>query len=85
MLQTKLGHSSPLHDGRNVPALKAAVLEVEKLINRLSKFPGPAAIETKERIKEDWRLGRDGIVKEPIRPGKMQKPRLTLDGHRMYP
>ena len=85
-LQKKLGHLSPLHDGRNVLALKAAVLEVEKLIGWLSKFPGPAAIETKERIKEDWKLGWDGIVKEPIRPGKVQRPRLILDGgRRMYP
>jgi hypothetical protein len=62
-----------------VLALKAAVLEVEKLIGRLSEFPGNAATRTKERIEKDWKLGWDGIVKEPIKPRKVQRPTLTLD------
>ncbi|KAF9647525.1 hypothetical protein BDM02DRAFT_3187952 [Thelephora ganbajun] len=66
-LQTKLGHSSPLHEDRSVLKLKAAVLEVERLIDRLSEFPGSAAIKTKERIKEDWKLGWDSIVKEGVK------------------
>ena len=79
-LQAKLGHSSPLHKDRDASALKAAVLEVEKLISdRLSEFPGTAAIRTKERIKEDWKLGWDGIVKEPAKGRKVQRPSLTLD------
>jgi len=59
--------------------MKAAVLEVGRLIDRLSEFPGPAAIKTKERIQDDWKLGRDGIVKEPFRARKVQRPKLTLD------
>lgn len=78
-LQEKLGPSSPFHDDRNVQALKAVVLEVEKLIGRLSEFPGNAATKMGERIKEDWKLGWDGIVKEPVRGRKVQKPELTLD------
>ena len=79
-LQTKLGHLSPFHNDRDVPALKAAVLEVGRLIDRLSEFPGNPATKTKERIKEDWELGWDGIVKEPVKCRKVvQKPELTLD------
>jgi len=59
--------------------LKAAVLEVGRLIDRLSEFPGPAAIRTKEVIKDDWKLGWDGIIKEPVRARKVQRPKLTLD------
>jgi hypothetical protein len=59
--------------------LKAAVLKVGKLIGRLSEFPGKAATKTEEGIKEDWKLGWDGIVKEPVRGRKVQKPELTLD------
>ena len=61
-LQTKLGSFSPFHDNRSASALRDAVLEVGELIERLSEFPGSAATETKESIKEDWRLGWDGIV-----------------------
>ena len=71
-LQMKLGHLSSLHEHRNVSALKAAVLEVERLIGRLSEFSGPAAMKTKERIEEDWKLGWDGIVKGPARTQKVQ-------------
>lgn len=78
-LQTKLGHSSPFHNDRNVLALKAAVLEVERLIGRLSEFPGNASTKTKDRIKEDWQLGWDGIVKESFKGRKVQKPKLNLD------
>ena len=60
-------------------ALKAAVSEVERLIGRLSEFPGPAATKTKERIKEDWKLGWDGIVKKPVRTRKIRRPELALD------
>ena len=70
---------SPLHDDRNTLALKAGVLEVEKLIDRVSEFPGNAATKVKERIKEDWKLGWDGIVKQPAEPRTKQKPKLTLD------
>ena len=66
VLQAKLGHSSSLHSHRNVSALKAAVLEVEGLIGRLSEFSGPAAMRMNERIEEDWKLGWDGIVKGPV-------------------
>ena len=59
--------------------MKAAVLEVERLIDRLSEFPGTAAIKTKERIEEDWRLGWCGIVKEPAKGRKVQRPKLALD------
>ena len=84
-LQAKLGHSSSLHEHPNVPALKAAVLEVGRLIDRLSEFSGPAAMKTKERIKEDWKLGWDGIVKGPAGARKLQRPKLTLDEEdRMY-
>ena len=78
-LQTKLGHSSSFHSDRNVPALKAAVLEVRKLIGRLSEFTGNAAVKTKDGIKDDWKLGWDGIVKELVKGRKGQKPTLTLD------
>jgi hypothetical protein len=44
--------------------LKAAVLEVGRLIDRLSEFSGSAAIKTKEQIEEDWKLGWSGIVKQ---------------------
>lgn len=85
-LQAKLGPSSSLHEHPNVPALKAAVLEVGRLIDRLSEFPGPAAMKTKEMIKEDWKLGWDGIVKGRAGARKVQRPRLTLDEEdRMYP
>jgi len=47
--------------------LKAAVLEVERLVGRLSEFPGPVEIKVKERIKDDWKLGWDGIIKEPVK------------------
>ena len=50
-LQMKLGHSSAIHDDRNVLALKAAVLEMGRLIDQLSEFPGTASMKTKERIK----------------------------------
>jgi len=69
--QTKLGHSSPLHKQRSVLALKGAVLEVERLIDRLSEFPGSGTV-AKTQIEEDWKLGWDGIVKEP------RAQRLTL-------
>ena len=78
-LQTRLGPSSPLHNSRDASALRAAVLEVGKLIGCLSEFPGTASIKTKERIKEDWKLGWDGIVKEPAKGRKVEKPKLTLD------
>ena len=78
-LRTKLTHLSPFHEDRNVPGLKAAVLEVGRLIDRLSEFPGKAATKTKEGIKEDWRLGWDGIVKEPANGRKVQRPKLALD------
>ena len=78
-LQKKLGPSSPFHKGRDASTLKAAVLEVEKLLDRLSEFPGTASTKTKERIAEDWKLGWHGIVKEPVKGRKVQKPELTLD------
>jgi len=59
--------------------LKAAVLEVERLIDQLLEFPGTAGIRTKERIKEDWKLGWDGIVKETVKSRKVQKPELARD------
>lgn len=40
------------------------MLEVERLIDRLSEFPGPGMV-AKTQIEEDWKLGWDGIVKEP--------------------
>ena len=80
----RLGHSSSLHEHHNVSTLKAAVLEVEKLIDRLSEFSGPAVIETKERIEDDWKLGWDGIVKEPVRARVVQRPKLTLDEGVLY-
>ena len=83
-LQMKLGHLSSLHERRNVSALKAAVLEVERLIGRLPEFSGPAAMKTKERIEEDWKLGWDGIVKGPARARKVQKPKLTLDEEDLF-
>ena len=78
-LKTRLGHSSPFHENRNVPALKAAVLEVEKLIDWLSEFTGTVAVKTKERIGADWKLGWDGIVKEPARGRRLQRPEVNLD------
>ena len=60
-------------------ALKAAVLEVGRLIDQLSEFSGTASMKTKERIKEDWKLGWDGIVKESVKVRKVQKPKLALD------
>ena len=78
-LRTKLGPSSPFHDNRSAPALRDAVLEVEELIERLSEFPGNAAAKTKEGIKEDWRLGRDGIVVDVVRARKGRKPEVVLD------
>lgn len=78
-LQKKLGPSSSFHKGRDASTLKAAVLEVEKLLDRLSEFPGTASTKTKERIMEDWKLGWHGIVKEPIKGRKVQKPELTMD------
>ena len=66
MLQAKLGHSSSFHSHRNVSALKAAVLEVEGLIGRLSEFSGPAATRVNEQIEEDWKIGWDGIVKGTV-------------------
>ena len=59
--------------------MKDAVLEVEELIERLSEFPGNAATKTKEGIKEDWRLGRDGIVVDAVRARKGQRPEVVLD------
>ena len=79
-LQKKLGYQGPLHNDPDVLALKAAVLEVGRLIDRLSEFPGPVAIKTKERIKEDWKLGWDGIVREPTRDQRAQRPKLMVDG-----
>ena len=78
-LQTRLGHLSPLHERRNVPILKAAVLEVESLIDRLSEFPVPTAVVTKKRIEKDWKLGWDGIIKEPAKAWKTRRPKLILD------
>lgn len=65
-------------------ALKAAVLEVGKLIDRVSEFPGKAATKTKEGIKEDWKLGWDGIVKEAVNGRKGQRPKLTLDEEDLF-
>jgi len=78
-LQTELGHPSSLHERRDVPALKAVVMRVGRLIDRLEEFSRAAATKTKEGIKEDWKLGWDGIVKEPIRAPNAQRPKLTLD------
>ena len=78
-LQTRLGHLSSLHEHRDVSALKTAVLEVGRLVNRLSEFPIPAAEETNELIKEDWKLGWDGIVRGPVRDQKAERPKLTLN------
>jgi hypothetical protein len=80
-LQERLGHSSLLHDDRDELTLRAAVLGVGKLIGRVSDFSGSAAIKTKEGIEEDWKLGWAGIVKEPVKVRKAQKPKLTLDGY----
>ena len=71
-LRTMLGHSSPFHDNRSTPALQAAVLEVGGLIGRLSEFPGNAVTKTKEGIEDDWKLGWDGIIREPIMVRKVQ-------------
>ena len=60
--------------------MKAAVSEVRRLIDRLSEFPVVAAVETKKRIKEDWKLGWDGIIKEPVRARREQRLKPTLDG-----
>jgi hypothetical protein len=85
-LQTKLGHSSSLHNQQSVSALKAAVLELERLIDRLSEFRGPGTVvELQEQIKEDWKLGWDGIVKEPTRARTAQRPTLTLDKDLLCP
>ena len=78
-LRTKLGPSSPFHDNRSAPALKDAVLEVGELIKQLSEFPGNAATKAKEGIKEDWRLGWDGIVVDAVRTRKGRKPEVVLD------
>lgn len=75
----KLGHSSPFHDYRSALALKGAVLEAGRLIGRVSEFPGEAATKTRERIKEDWKLGWDGIIGEWVGVRKAQKPKSTLD------
>ncbi|KAF9778765.1 hypothetical protein BJ322DRAFT_1114103 [Thelephora terrestris] len=78
-LRTRLGHSSPFHDDRSIPALEAEVREVGKLIDRLSEFPGQAATKTKAGIEGDWKLGWDGIVRKTVRGRKVQRPTLTLD------
>ena len=83
-LQANLGHSSSLHERCNVLELRDAVLEVGRLIDRLSEFPGPAAVETKERIRKDWKLGWDGIVKKPVEVGVAQVPKLALDEGLLY-
>ena len=70
---------SSLHEHRDVSALKAAVLEVGRLIRRLSEFPIPEVGETKELIKEDWKLGWYGIVKKPFGVQKAGRPKLTLN------
>ena len=62
-----------------MPALKAAVLEAGRLIDRVSEFSGKAATNAEEQIKEDWKLGWDGIVKESAKGRKVQRPELTLD------
>ena len=79
-LQTKLGHSSSLHNRRDISTLKAAVLEVGELLNRLLELPVPAATETKERIEDDWKLGRDGIIRGPAKVRKAERPKLNLKG-----
>ena len=68
-----------LHEVHDVLALKAAVSEVERLIVQFLEFPIPAVAEMKERIKEDWKLGWYGIVKEGAKSQKVQRPKLTLD------
>jgi len=35
--------------------------------------------KTETQIKNDWKLGWDGIVNEPIRTRKVRGPELTLD------
>lgn len=76
-VQTKLAQSPPRHVHPNILALKAAVLEIGSLVDRLSAFPGPATIKTRERI-EDRKLGWDGIVRGPTRTREVQRPMLTL-------
>lgn len=58
-------------------------MEVERLIVRFLEFPVLAVAETKERIKEDWKLGWYGIVKGAARARKVQRPKLTLDEKRL--
>ena len=79
-LQTRLGHLSSLHDRRDVSALKAAVLEVQGLRSRLLGFRVPAVTETEERIKDDWKLGWDGIMRGSAKVRKAERPKLKLKG-----
>ena len=54
------------------------------MIDRLSEFPGPASVETKERIREDWKLGWDGIIKKPVDVRVMEVPKPALDEDLLY-
>jgi len=84
-LQKKLGPSSDFHERRDVLALKAAVLEVEGVIERTAG--DLSFIAVRRRIDQDWETGRKGILKEAVQHRKkIQRPTLVIDPEdRMYP
>lgn len=82
-LQEKLGPLSDLHERRDVPALKAAVLEVGGVIEQAAGEPSFTAVV--KQIDEDWKHGHKGIVREAAHGKRIQKPKLVIDPEdRMY-
>lgn len=82
-LQKKLGPPSDLHEHRDLQALKAAVLEVQKVIERVAN--DPSFIATTKQIGQDWGYGRKGILQETVHR-KILKPKLVIDPEdRMFP
>jgi len=83
-LQKELGPLSDLHERHDILALKAAVLEVGGVIERVAGEPTFTAVM--RQIDEDWECGHKGIMKEAVHRKRIQKPRLVIDSEdHMYP
>lgn len=78
-LQKKLAPSSNFHERQDLRGLKAAVLEVQKVIERAIKDKDSVFVSDMKRIGKDWDLGRRGILEEAVQRKKVQKPKLAID------
>ena len=67
-----------MNAGRDLPVLKAAVSEGQKVIKRAA---GNSLFVTgMKKVEQDWwEHGRKGILEEAVQRKRVQKPKLVID------